>query len=514
MSNMPISMNKLKNIIGLYCQGTGIKPISAMSHTSRNTVKKYIRKWDTLHLSYQEFMSKSDKELSLLFSVEEKSSEVNERASTLENLLPAICKRLKKKGVTALMLHKEYLKDYPDGYGITQFRLSVQCYLKLSHPVMRQQHKAGDKLFIDYAGDKLSLYHPDGTEQKVEVFVAILGCSQLTYVEAVASQKKEDFIKACENAFYYIGGVPQAIVPDNLKAAVTKGGRYQSVLNEEFASFAEHYGTTVYPARVYKPRDKALVENAVKLTYKDIYTKIEGLHCSDLDTLNLSIRSALEGHNNRPLTAKGYSRREYFEEIERETLSCLNPMRYSIKKHVMATVGKDAHVRLADDVHYYSVPYVNIGKKVKLTYTADRVDIYQGYELIASHQRDRSRYDYTTNDSHLAPQHRFIREWSPEKFIEQAKLIDSQVEDYIQKVLEKTTYREQAYKFCTGILSLAHKVSPERLAAACRLADTIGEYNYLTIEDILNKKLDLIEQERAVSQIPEHTNVRGKEYYQ
>lgn len=189
-------------------------------------------------------------------------------------------------------------------------------------------------------------------------------------MEATHSQNKEDFISACENAFYYYGGVPQAVVPDNLKAAVTKAGRHEFVLNEEFERFAEHYGVTVFPARVRKPKDKALVENAVKLTYKDIYTTIESLHCPDLKSLNAAIRSALELHNNGTLPGRNYSGRTYFEDIKRDASGPLNPIRYQVKKQVSATVGKDGYIRLRDDVPSYSVPYTYIGKKLTIRYTS------------------------------------------------------------------------------------------------------------------------------------------------
>ena len=235
----------------------------------------------------------------------------------------------------------------------------------------------------------------------MEVFVSVLGCSLLTYVEATNSQSKEDFISACENAFYYYGGVPQAVVPDNLKAAVSKAGRHESVLNEEFERFAEHYGVTVFPARVRKPKDKALVENAVKLTYKDIYTKLESLHCPDLQSLNAAIRSALELHNNGTLAGRNYSRRTYFEDIERDALGSLNPLRYQVKKQVSATVGKDGYIRLREDAHFYSVPHTYIGRKLTLRYTSSDVEVFDNYTLVTRHTRNRMEFKHTTNPDHL-----------------------------------------------------------------------------------------------------------------
>ena len=314
----------------------------------------------------------------------------------LEGLMPDISKELCKKGMTTLIQWVQYRKHHPDGYGLTQFRVAVQRYRRITNPSMRMEHKAGDKMFIDYTGDKLWIYPRGESPRQVEVFVSVLGCSLLTYVEAIGSQSKEDFISCCENAFYYYGGVPRAMVPDNLKAAVIKAGRYEPVLNEEFERFAEHYGVAVVPARVRKPKDKALVENAVKLTYKDIFTRIESLHCPDLKSLNAAIGSALEAHNNTTLTSRNYSRRSYFEDIEREVLSSLNPVRYQIKKHIMATVGRDGYVRLREDIHYYSVPHTYIGKKLKISYTASDVEVFDGYTCIAAHTRNRIAFRHTT----------------------------------------------------------------------------------------------------------------------
>jgi transposase len=192
------------------------------------------------------------------------------RILELEPLLPGYCKRLKKKGMTREALHLEYLQQYPQGYGRSRFNNAIHTYLQLSKPVMHLDHKAGDKMYIDFTGSKLQFHPAEGSHRDAEFFVAILGCSQLPYVEAVESQRKEDLIKACENALHYFGGVPGAIVPDNLRSAVTKGSKYEAVLNDEFAVFAEHYAVTVVPARIDKPRDKSLVEGAVKLIYRSI----------------------------------------------------------------------------------------------------------------------------------------------------------------------------------------------------------------------------------------------------
>jgi transposase len=230
-------------------------------------------------------------------------------------------------------------------------------------PATRQDHKAGDKLYVDFAGVKLNLTNKEtGEVTDVEVFVAILGASQLTYVEAVTSQQKEDFIAACENTLHYIGGVPAAIVPDNLKAAVTKSHRYEPTagrprLNEAFADFAYQYGTTILPVRAYRPGDKAFVEGAVKIIYSRIYALLRKQVYSSLFELNSAILQALEVNNSQLLRGRNYSRRLQFEVVERSALAPLPLLRYEFKKHAHVTVMKNGHVCLGADKHYYSVPY-------------------------------------------------------------------------------------------------------------------------------------------------------------
>jgi transposase len=379
------------------------------------------------------------------------------------------------------------------------------------------EHKAGDKLYVDFAGDKLEIINEQTGEVKpVEVFVAILGASQLTYVEAVMTQQKEDFIFACENALHYCGGVPQAIVPDNLKSAVSKSSKYEPTLNETFADFAEHYGTAILPARAYRPRDKALVENAVRIIYTRIYVKVKRQQYFTLQDLNLAILTALEEHNNAPLRGRNYSRRQQFNEVEKNVLMPLPELRYELKKHQYATVAKNGHVGLSADKHYYSVPYRFIGKKVKLLYSRSSVEIFYNYERIALHERTKSAYRYTTQKDHMASTHRFVSEWTPERFTSWAAGIHEDVRLYVLKVLDRKQHPEQAYKSCMGILGFAKKVGNDRLIKACQRALGYGAYNYKTIQKILERELDLRDtpDETDQLQMPFHDNIRGENYYQ
>lgn len=517
MPNKLISMQKLKQVLRLYSQGKGTKAISNLQHLSRTTVKKYLTRFKESGKSIDELLSLSDSELCVIAQGDTESPP-NSRLEVLYKLLPVYCKRLKRKGVTREMLHKEYKGQHPDGYARSSFCRYIEEYQKAHSTVMHLEHKAGDKLFIDFADKKLGIVDPSrGEVVAVEVFVAILPCSQLTYVEAVSSQRKEDLITACEHTLHYMEGVPQVIVPDNLRSAVTKSSKYEAVINDDFASFANHYGCSVIPTRAYKPRDKALVEGAVKLIYKSIYLRLEGRVFHDLASLNRAIRVALEVHNNTPFSGRNYSRRDQFEEIERMTLGGLNPIPYEIKKQVLVTVMKNGHLRLGEDAHFYSVPYKYIGKKIKLLYTSSLVEIYCQYEKIAEHARSYKRFRYTTNPDHLASHQRAYSDWNAEKFINEAMSIHKDVGIYITKVIESKAHPEQAYKSAVGILSFARRVGEKRLINACRWADSYGLYNYPAIETILNNRQDevpLEEDSLEDKSTPEHKNIRGKEYYQ
>lgn len=516
MANKTISMHKTRQVLRLRSQGKGIKAISSLVGIARNTVKKYLSRLEESALGFEKALALSDLDLQSLLQ-DKPVVPVSTRQEILESLLPIYCKRLKRKGVTREMLHQEYKAKYPDGYSRSSFCLHIQLYEKTHQSVMHLEHKAGDKLYIDFAGQKLSIVDLDSGEIiPVEVFVAILPCSQLTYVEAVASQRKEDLILACEHTLQYLEGVPQVIVPDNLRSAVTKSSKYEAVINEDFASFANHYAASVIPARAYKPRDKALVEGAVKLIYRSIYLRLEDRVFHDLKSLNAAIRVALEVHNNAPFSGRSYSRRDQFEEIERMTLRQLNPIRYELKAQRIVTVMKNGHVRMSEDAHYYSVPCKYIGKKVKLLYTSSLVEIYYRYEKLAEHPRSYARFKYTTDKDHLASHHREYTDWSEEKFITEANAIHSNVGIYITKVMESKAHPEQAYKSARGILSFARRVGERRLINACRWADSYGLYSYPAIESILSNGQDQIplEDETATdNEMPVHKNIRGKDYY-
>jgi transposase len=514
MANKKTDMSKLRQMLRLFAQGESKLRISELTGVSRNTLKKYLKIYTRLGLNLQAIEGHNDQELDHLFG-ENLLPEPSDKYKTLESFFPTMEKELKKRGITRQILWGRYIAMHPDGYRVSQFKYHYQQWLRHSKPVMHIEHIAGDKMYIDYAGEKLHIVNKEtGEITDVEVFVSVLGASQLTYIEAALSQSKEDFITCCEHALAYYGGVPMAIVPDNLKSAVTKSSLYEPTLNQAFENFALHYSTTILPTRSYKPKDKALVEGAVKIAYRRIYSVLDKKVFHTLEELNQAIREIIELHNNTRLTGRPYGRRVLFEEIERSALHPLPSLPYEFKRQQYATVAVNGHVCLKEDKHYYSVPHEYIGKKVKVMYTSTHVEIFYNYASLTVHSRDRKLYGYTTNPDHLASTHRYLAEWNPGRFIRWAESIDESVKTFIVRLMETKTHPEQSYKACQGVLGFERKVGRERLINACKRAIEYENYSYHAIKSILENKYDMLTYAELPAEIPPHENIRGENYYQ
>ncbi len=517
MPNKPIEMYKIRQILRLYAGGKGSKFISKTTGIARNTVKKYLIQFASLRLTIEDIEKMSDGKLASAFLLEKPKSESSQIVE-LSALLPDLAAMLRKRGVTKQMVYEHYVKQCPNGLKHSAFGSRLNAFIGMVKPSMRVPHKVGDKLFIDYTGKKLQIADKGtGEIVDVEVFVAILGCSQLTFVMAVKSQKKEDFMLACESALHFYGGVPEAIVPDNLKSAVKKASRYEAELNDSFAAFAEHYDTYIFPTRVYKPKDKALVEGAVKIIYTTIFSKIDEKVYANLEELNKDILIYLESHNNKLLTGCNYSRRQQFDELEKDVLRPLNKYLFDPMTTKTATVCKTGFVTI--DHRYYSVPYKFIGKKIKVMYNRTKVEAYNEHEIIAVHTRQYGKDKYIQQNEHLASWHKYPTEWNPEKFIAEATKIDASVADYIKKVLARNEYPEKNYRACQGILNYMKRVGKVRLINACKRADSFNVYNFGIIERILMSKMDSVPLEEdkpsnTEPTMPQHENIRGGEYYQ
>lgn len=513
MANKPISMSKVRQVLKLHSQGVGKKKIALRLGVSKNTVRHYLQTFLKLKTTVTELLKLSDFDLNKMFRPEQEVV-LNDKLSLLYNFYPEMEKNLRKRGMTIALQFREFKARHPDSYGSTSFYHYYNLWKRKITPSMHMEHKEGDKMYVDFAGATLPYVDTDtGEIKQAQVFVAILGWSQYTYVEAVPSQSIEDFIGACENALRYFKGVPLAIVPDNLKSAVFKASKYEPDLNENFRAFADHYGTAVLPARSRKPKDKSHVENMVKITYQRIYTHIPENTILLLSSLNSEIQCNLIKLNDAILTGKEYSRSDQWL-LEIPSLQPLPEAYYEMRKIKQATVMKNGHIYLTEDQHYYSVPFEYIGKKLRLQYSRSCVEVFQQYQLIARHKRVRSPHNYTTDPEHMPTQHRFITEWSPSFFLEKAREIDPIVEFYISQVLASKQHPEQGYKSCVGILSFDKRAGRNRLIKACKRAHEIGYYNYKTIEGILKNNLDNYEEEVVPLNMPEHENIRGANYYE
>ena len=506
-------MSKLRQILKMYSQRYSKQYISDTTGVARNTVKSHLRTFQSTGKSFKELFALSDTELEAVFKGEPAIRNEEDVLELYEFFSKGV-KKLARRGTAVLDLWEEYSKINPEGLKRTTFYRHYGLYKRRMHPSSVIEHKAGDKMFIDFTGEKYPYVDTTtGEIKKAEIFVAILGCSQLTFAVAVETQQVADFIECCIFAMEYFGGTPLAIVPDNLKSAVIKSHRYYPRLNENFEGFAHHYGMSVVPARAYKPKDKALVEGAVKLSYRSIFKNL-GDDIVSMIELNSRIKILLENHNNATMSGRDYSRRGQFEEMERSTLQELPVLPYNLKKFAGVTVMKNGYVMLNTDKHYYSVPFRFIGKKVKIHYSKFEVEVFYKYEKIAEHVRTKSRHNYTTKEEHLGSQQKAILEWNPEKFLEDGRAIGEIVEYYIGQVLMKKTYPEQAYRSCMGILSFAKRKSNQVLIDACKRAHYLGRYSYTAIEDIILSGVTSLEIEQEPLQpMPTHENVRGGNYY-
>lgn len=515
MAGKTINMSKLKQIIRLRSDGIALQTIAKAVDISRNTVKKYIRLIEVRGLQSAQLLQMPDNELEALLADPEPGDE--QRLATLSTLFPYMEKELQRTGVTRWILWGEYKQKYADGFSYSRFCDHFKQYKFSSNGSLRFEYIPGEKVFVDFAGKKLAIVDASSGEiTEAEVYVSILGYSQLTYVEAVLSQRKEDLVAATENSFYFFNGVPRALIPDNLKSAVTKADKYEAEINSTFLDFANHYGTTVLPARSYKPQDKAHVERAVNIVYSRIFAPLRNKVFYSLKSLNEAIRELLIAHNDKHFQQRPISRRQLFEQEEKHLLGSLPAQRYEIKQSKEVTVMKNGYIQLWEDKHYYSVPYRFIGRKVKVIFSKSQVSVFYNRERIAYHPRSTKQFAHSTIHEHMASTHQFVSDWNPDKFTGWAASIAPVVKDYITRVLEASTYPEQAYRSCVGILSYEKKVGRQRFINAVERATYYGAFNYTMIKKILQSGLDQVAfgDETASHPLPAHDNIRGPQAYQ
>ncbi len=421
----------------------------------------------------------------------------------------------RKPGVTLELLHLEYLERHPDGYRYTQFCDLYRRWLKRRGLTMRQVHRAGEKAFADYAGKRPGLVDPTtGEWRPVELFVMLLGASSYTYAEATLTQQLPDWIASHTRAFTFFGGVPVAVVPDQLKSGVTIPCRYEPGVHRLYAELGTHYGTTILPARPAKPRDKAKVEVAVQVAERWIVARLRHETFFTLAALNARIAELLTELNAKPMRHYGgASRRDLFLRLDRPALRPLPPTAFEYAEWKRARVNLDYHIAVAH--HAYSVPHALVHEDVEVRLTTTAVEIFHRGQRVAAHAR---RYGpgFTTTAAHMPKAHQQHREWSPSRFISWATTIGPQTAALVTAILADRPHPEQGYRSCLGILRLSKRYDPARLEAACARALTAGARSYRHVAAILQRGLDrtpaLPAAEPAATPVT-HENVRGPDYY-
>lgn len=429
---------------------------------------------------------------------------------------PQLHLELRKKGVTLELLHQEYLEQAPDGLRRSAFCEHYRHWAGTRGPVMRQIHRAGEKLFVDYAGHKAVYTNPlTGKPVECELFVATMGASNFTYAEASPSQKIPDFLASHVRALTFFGGVTGAVVSDQLKSAVTVHCRYEPGMNTAYLDFARHYGTALVPARPRKPQDKAKVEVAVQVAERWILARLRNVQSFSLAELNAQIRRRLDEMNDRPMRVYGKSRRELFEELDRPALRPLPSTPYQYAQWKKARVNIDCHVELGG--HYYSAPYQLLQQLVELCYTESTVEILHDGKRVALHRRGFERGRHTTVTEHLPHGHQEHLKWSAERLLQWARTVGPMTEALCDQILSRPAHPEQGYRSCLGLLRLSKQYGKERLEAACQRALWTGAVYYRSVKNILEHSLDreptFDDSQTRSASVAVHENLRGPAYY-
>ncbi len=422
---------------------------------------------------------------------------------------------LKRAGVTLLLLWQEYRAAHPDGVGYSQYCDLYRNWRRRLKPSMRQRHPAGERTYIDYSGKRPSIVNrATGELVPVELFVAVLGASSFTYVEATASQGLPDWVGAHVRMSEYFGGVTEIWTPDNLLSGITRPCRYEPMINRTYSELAEHHGAVVIPARVRKPKDKAMVESAVLVVQRWILARMRHQTFFSLRELNETIRELVEELNDRPMRALGKSRRELFEAIDRPVLKPLPTHSYEVGDWKRCSVNIDYHVEV--DRNYYSVPYALVRQQVEVRWTHATVEIFQDNKRVTSHERLSGRGRHVTKAEHMPHSHRAHLEWTPSRLIRWGQAAGKSVGEMVERILTDRPHPEQGFRAALGIIRLGKRHGAERLDAACRRSLALRSYSYRTVKNILTsgvEQLPLPESNPTRPPLSSHENVRGGTYY-
>ena len=428
---------------------------------------------------------------------------------------------LRRAHVTLRLLHEEYLQQHPDGYGYTKFREHYRGWADKHQLVMRQVHKAGEKIFVDYSGKKPAYVNPEtGERVECELFVAVMGASNYTFAEATATQRSHDWISSHVRLVEFLGGVPGVVVPDQLKTGVVIASRYEPAIQRTYQEWSQHYSTTILPARPASPRDKAKVEAGVLVAQRWILARLRNVTCFSLDELNEHIARLLVDLNNRIMRRYRKSRRELFEQLDAPVLAPLPASRFSPGDWTYAIVGPDYHVRVERDGHDYSVPHTNVGDDVEIRVGASTVEVFTpgNGKRIAAHARSFVRGGTTTLVEHMPASHRKHHDESVADIEAWAQEVGACTLALVRAILAERPHPEHGFRSCRGLRHLARQYAPERIEAACERALVAGARSYLSVESILKHGLDqqpLAAPVQSGEEPPplDHENIRGPDYY-
>lgn len=504
-------MRKVRDVLRLrHTLGMSFRQISEATGVGKTVVGEYVRRAGVIGITWPVPEEVDDAELERrLFPAPGETA--LPRAAIDWRKVHA---EMKGPSVTLVLLWQEYRAEQADGYGYSRFCDLYGEWRRTISATMRQTHPAGEKLFVDYAGDTVPVFDQiTNAERPAHIFVAALGASNYTYAEARWSEGLADWIGAHVNTFTAIGGVPKAVVCDNLKAGVTKPSRYEPGINRSYAELATHYGFAVLPTRIRKPRDKAKAEVAVQIVQRFVLARLRNRRFFSLDELNAAIRECVADLNAKIMHKLGKSRRELFETIERPALKALPAEPYRYAEWKRARVAPDYHIEIAS--HYYSVPSRLIREVVEARITSTTVEIFHRGTRVASHAFSAVRNRHTTIAEHMPSAHRRYAEWTPTRIMAEAAKIGPSTIALFEAIMKAKPHPEQGYRSCLGILRLAKEYGCDRLDAACRRGNDIGARSYGSIASILQHGLDrAYAQEKVPDGAPiKHANIRGRGYY-
>ncbi len=417
------------------------------------------------------------------------------------------------KHLTLMLLWQEYKEGEPSGYQYSQFCELYRQWRKTLDRSMRQEHRAGDKFFVDYSGTTLDIVAAStGEIREAEIFVGVMGNSNLTYAEATWTQTLPDWIGSHVRAFGYLGAVPHCVVPDNLRSGVSKACRYEPDINPTYAEVADHYGTAVIPARVRRPKDKAKVEGGVLIAQRFILAGLRQRTFFSLAEANAAIRQRLELLNHRPFRKLPGCRRSRFEELDRPAMLPLPEQPYQFAELLKARVHIDYHVQV--DHHFYSVPHRLVGEELIVRATATTIECLHKGNRVASHARSFLQGKHSTLPDHMPKAHREYAEWTPQRIIAWAAQTGPATAGVVEQILSRKAYPEHGFRSCMGVISLGKRFSRERLEAACKRALAIRGVSYKSIKSILENNLDQKPLPEQLDLLPvSHENIRGTHYY-